>query len=123
MAPKLKYVIEYVADMDRAVKFYRDVVGLPVKFESPGWSEFTTGDTSLALHPASAKNPSGTYDLGFTVSDLQRFYEKMQTQGVKFTMPPTKQDFGENWRSSWIPKARTPAWARNRNPNYSTGAM
>ena len=94
MAPKLKYIIEFVADMDRAVKFYRDVVGLPLKFESPGWSEFATGDTSFALHPASAKNPAGTYDLGFTVPDLQRFYEQLQTQGVKFPMPPTKQDFG-----------------------------
>ena len=33
--PKLKYVIEFVADMDRAVKFYRDVLGLTLKFESP----------------------------------------------------------------------------------------
>jgi lactoylglutathione lyase len=94
MAPKLKYIIEFVADMDRAVKFYRDVLGLPVKFESPGLSEFATGDTSLALHPASEKNRAGTYGVGFTVKDLQEFYEQMQTKGVKFSMPPTKQDFG-----------------------------
>ena len=92
--PKLKYVIEFVADMDRAVKFYRDVVGLPLKFTSPGWSEFGTGETSFALHPASQKNRPGTYDVGFTVSDLQQFYEQMQTKGVRFSMPPTKQDFG-----------------------------
>ena len=55
MAPKLKYIIEFVANMDRAVKFYRDVVGLPLKFESAGWSEFATGETSFALHPASEK--------------------------------------------------------------------
>jgi predicted enzyme related to lactoylglutathione lyase len=40
MAPKLKYIIEFVADMNRAVKFYRDVVGLTLKFESPEWSEY-----------------------------------------------------------------------------------
>jgi catechol 2,3-dioxygenase-like lactoylglutathione lyase family enzyme len=45
--------------MDKAVKFYRDVLGLKVKFESPGWSEFVTGDNTLALHPASDKNPAG----------------------------------------------------------------
>ena len=92
--PQLKYIIEFVADMDRAVKFYRDVVGLPLKFESPGWSEFATGDTCFALHPASEKNRAGTYDVGFTVKDLKEFYEQMQARGVKFTMPPTKQDFG-----------------------------
>ncbi len=44
---KLGYVIKFVADMNRAVKFYRDVLGLPLKFESPGWSEFVTGETTL----------------------------------------------------------------------------
>jgi lactoylglutathione lyase len=94
MTPKLKYIIEFVADMERAVKFYRDVVGLTLKFESPEWSEFATGETSLALHRASEKNRAGTYDLGFTVNDLPQFYELMQSKGVKFPMPPTKQDFG-----------------------------
>ena len=41
---KLGHVIKFVADMNRAVKFYRDVLGLPLKFESPGWSEFVTGE-------------------------------------------------------------------------------
>jgi len=56
---KLSYVIKFVADMNRAVKFYRDVLGLDLKFESPGWSEFATGETTLALHPASEKIPRG----------------------------------------------------------------
>src|SRR6266852_1669160 len=91
---KLNYVIKYVGDMDRAVKFYRDVLGFPLKFESPGWSEFATGETTLALHPASQKNFAGTVELGFTVPDLQKFHEEMIASGVQFTMPPTKQDFG-----------------------------
>jgi catechol 2,3-dioxygenase-like lactoylglutathione lyase family enzyme len=45
---QLRYAIRFVADMDKAVKFYRDVLGLKVKFESPGWSEFVTG-TPLSL--------------------------------------------------------------------------
>jgi len=40
MAAKLMYVIKFVGDMDRAIKFYRDVLGLPLKFQSPGLSEF-----------------------------------------------------------------------------------
>jgi len=40
---QLRYVIKFVADMDKAVKFYRDVLGLTLKFESPGWSEFVNG--------------------------------------------------------------------------------
>lgn len=91
---KLNYVIKFVADMDRAVKFYRDVLGLPLRFESPGWSEFSTGETSLGLHPASEKNPAGSIELGFHVPDLERFHREMSAKGVRFSMPPTKQDFG-----------------------------
>jgi lactoylglutathione lyase len=91
---KLTYVIKFVADMDRAVKFYRDTLGLPLKFESPGWSEFATGETRLALHPASGKNPAGAVELGFTVVDVEKFHSEMIAKGVRFSMPPTKQDFG-----------------------------
>lgn len=94
MSAKLSYVIEFVADMDRAVKFYRDTMGLPVKFQSPGWSEFMTGETTLGLHPASEKNAAGKIEMGFNVPDLAKFYEEMRAKGVKFPMPPKKQDFG-----------------------------
>ena len=59
---KLKYVIKFVADMDRVVKFYREVLGLPLKFQSPDWSEFVTGETILALRPAPQKNLAGAVD-------------------------------------------------------------
>src|SRR3974377_601260 len=91
---QLRYVIKFVADMDKAVKFHRDVLGLKVKFESPGWSEFVTGETTLALPPASDKNPAGKVELGFTVADVDAFYRDMSARGVLFSMPPKKQDFG-----------------------------
>ena len=91
---KLTYVIEFVADMGRAVKFYRDLAGLSLKFESPEWSEFVTGSTTLALHPASPDKPAGTVRLGFGVPNLHHFYREMTEKGVQFTMPPAKQDFG-----------------------------
>jgi catechol 2,3-dioxygenase-like lactoylglutathione lyase family enzyme len=48
---QLKDVIKFVAEMNEALKFYRDVIGLELKFESPDWSEFATGSVS-------DKNPS-----------------------------------------------------------------
>ncbi len=94
---QLRYAIKFVADMDKAVKFYRDVVGLTLKFESPGWSEFVTEETTLALHPTSDKNPAGKVELvelGFTVPDVEAFYRDMSAKDVLFSMPPKKQDFG-----------------------------
>ncbi|MBV8207976.1 MAG: VOC family protein [Acidobacteria bacterium] len=94
MEPRLSHVIEFVADMDRAVQFYRDTVGLTLKFQSPGWSEFATGETTLALHPASEHRRAGSVELGFGVPDLESFHAAMAQKGVQFPMPPKKQDFG-----------------------------
>ncbi|MGH9793349.1 MAG: VOC family protein [Candidatus Acidiferrales bacterium] len=94
MAPKLNYVIVFVAGMNAAVRFYRDTLGLKLKFESPDWSEFATGDTTLALHISSPQNPPGKVEPGFGVENMQQFHAEMTAKGVPFPMPPTKQDFG-----------------------------
>jgi len=85
---------EFVTDMNKAVKFYRDTLGLPLRFESPSWSEFATGETTLALHPASDQNPARKVEFGFTVADVEAFYRDMSAKGVLFSIPPKKQDFG-----------------------------
>ena len=91
---EFRYVIKFVTDMNKAVKFYRDTLGLQLRFESPSWSEFATGETTLALHPASDKNPAGKVEFGFTVADVEVFYREMSAKGVLFSIPPRKQDFG-----------------------------
>ncbi len=100
---KLNYVIIFVSDMKRSVVFYRDVLGLPLKFESPGWSEFANEGTTIALHPAAgdarprgeARNPAGTCDLGFTVEDLDVFHRLMESRGVQCLLAPKfAQDAG-----------------------------
>jgi len=91
MAITLGYAIHFVADMDRAVAFYRDTVGLPLKFASPEWSEFATGATTLALHPASEKNPAGTTHLGLHADDIAGVHRVLTGAGVRFTRPPTPE--------------------------------
>lgn len=87
---RLTYAIKFVADMDKAVAFHRDTLGLPLGFQSPFWSEFETGDTKLALHPASAENPAGAVQLGFGVDSLSDFYARREQLGITFTQPPTE---------------------------------
>ena len=50
MQIRINYSIIFVSDMERSISFYRDVVGSPLKFESPGWTEFVTKGATLALH-------------------------------------------------------------------------
>jgi lactoylglutathione lyase len=85
---RLAYAIKFVTDMDKAVAFHRDVLGLPLKFASPFWSEFDTGETTLALHPASAENPAGGVQLGFSVEDLDALYGAREARGLTFTAAP-----------------------------------
>jgi catechol 2,3-dioxygenase-like lactoylglutathione lyase family enzyme len=74
MAAKLTYAIAYVADMQKALAFYRDTLGLTVKFASPSWSEFVTGDVTLALHPATPEKPAGRILLGFNLPGLKALH-------------------------------------------------
>src|SRR6185503_2573689 len=50
MFKKPDYIMITVSDMDRSLAFYRDVLGLALRFASPEWTEFETGTTTLALH-------------------------------------------------------------------------
>jgi lactoylglutathione lyase len=90
---QLRYAIKYVADMDEAVAFHRDALGLILKFASPFWTEFSTGETTLALHAASDDHPAGSVQLGFGVDDLAGFYAAREEKGITFTAPP-EQRFG-----------------------------
>jgi lactoylglutathione lyase len=99
---KLDSIIIFVSDMQRSTAFYRDLLGLPLKFSSPGWTEFTTGSTSIALHPArdtsqlssQERSPSGQAQLGFQVDDLNTVYASLQSEGVHFSLPPKQQPEG-----------------------------
>ena len=101
MFSKVDYVMVNVSDMSHSVAFYRDILGLQLKFESPGWSEFETGATTLALHVGTraarsesatqAEPAAGTCSLGFSVPDLNNTYAELRDRGARFVMPPTEQ--------------------------------
>ena len=88
MGTKLSYAVKYVADMDAAVRFFTEHMGLSLRFSSPEWSELDTGTTTLALHIASPDKPAGTCELGFGVEDVDAFYAKCSAAGVVGTSPP-----------------------------------
>jgi predicted enzyme related to lactoylglutathione lyase len=89
MTAALTYTIKFVASMYAAVQFHSKQLGLRLRFQSPEWSEFETGQTTLALHIGSAENPAGTCQLGFHVDDMDAFFADCQNQGVEVVAPPT----------------------------------
>lgn len=99
---RVNYAIIFVSDMNRAVSFYRDVVGMPLKFESPGWTEFATDGATVALHAAEGSDSgesdpqqvrAGRCRPGLSVPDLEEFHKRMIDQGVPCLQEP-KTVFG-----------------------------
>ena len=107
MFKQLDYTMVIVSDMERSVEFYRDKLGIPLKFQSPEWTEFLTGTTTLALHGGGvapsgppAGDPSkqaGTCSIGFNVESVDETYEQLKAKGINFVMPPTQRE-GEGIR-------------------------
>lgn len=88
MDAKFAYAIKFVADMAGAVAFHRDTFGLEVKFETAEWTEFRTGDVTLALHPANAEHPAGSVQLGFSTAGLSDLYAARAANGLSFIEAP-----------------------------------
>src|SRR6185295_6493617 len=107
MFKQIDYTMVVVSDMQRSVEFYRDKLGLPLKLQSPDWTEFQTGTTTLALHGGGvapsgppAGDPSkqaGSCSIGFNVENVDKTYEELKAKGIQFVMPPTQRE-GEGIR-------------------------
>ena len=106
MVSKVGYSRIVVSDLKRSVAFYRDKLGIPLKFQSEGWAEFATLGTRLALKegsPPVAAIPekdadgqpyAGQVGISFEVRNLDQVYLELRDKGVKFTQPPTEQKHG-----------------------------
>src|SRR5688572_16628129 len=87
--------------MSRSVAFYRDVLGLPLRFESTHWTEFATEGATLALHAADApasggaphQAPAGRCRPGLSVPELDAFHRRMLERNVPCLQAP-KDVFG-----------------------------
>jgi catechol 2,3-dioxygenase-like lactoylglutathione lyase family enzyme len=84
---RLDHVYYWVADMDRAVAFYRDVLDLPlVRQSGDEWAEFDCGEARLALHGAVHGHapPPGGATAVFLVDDLDDARAALSARGVTF---------------------------------------
>lgn len=83
---ELVEVVLYVRDMQRAVAFYRDVLGLELAFESEHWTTFRTGACTLALHATARREPgTGEPDPTFLVSDANAERHRLVAASVEVT--------------------------------------
>jgi methylmalonyl-CoA/ethylmalonyl-CoA epimerase len=79
-----------VKDIERAVAFYRDVLGMKFLFQAPpALAFFAAGDVRLMLNVPENKEldhpPSILY---YRVPDIRQAYETLRARGVRFHAAP-----------------------------------
>ena len=86
---KIGQIAVPVTDIDRAVAFYRDVLGMKFLFQSPpGLGFFDCGGVRLMLDaPAGAQAGQGGV-IYYQVPDLQAAFETLTARGVVFEAKP-----------------------------------
>ena len=87
LVSRLDHVYYWVADMGRAVAFYRDLLGLElVRRDGDNWVVFDAGGRMFALHGAVEGRPiqAGGATAVFAVADLDRTRAVLSERGVEF---------------------------------------
>ena len=93
------YVNVYVSDLDRAIEFYEQILGLEKQFADAdfGYASFDAGPIRLGLAVAGEGQAAligRQTGIGLSSKDLEADYARLSAKGVKFSMPPEKQPWG-----------------------------
>lgn len=78
-----------VTNLDRAVQFYTEVLGLTLKQRAgDGWAEVEAPGLTIGLHPATGHGAqpeqAGSLSIGFGVTDLDTAMVALKAKGVQF---------------------------------------
>lgn len=91
------HILYYVHDLDRAKAFYRDVMGLPIMLDVPGFAGVSLGGGIwLGLHPTEMKGQ----DVGrggfayLRVADLDKTLNELRARNVAILNEPGQVPMG-----------------------------
>ena len=90
----------FVANMDKAVRFYRDTLGLPLSGQTPELAVFSPKDIDFIVERANPEDPEGAEmiarftALSFEVADCRVAVGLLSGKSVQFLGPAQKQSWG-----------------------------
>ncbi|HWB71678.1 MAG TPA: VOC family protein [Egibacteraceae bacterium] len=102
------YVVLVVDDVDRALGFYVDLLGLPLGHRSGPYAQLDTGATRVALYqraamaatlgverldPPDPRAPG--FELGFKVDDVDVAYAQLTAAGAAAVTAPADRPWGQ----------------------------
>jgi len=87
---KIGQIAVPVTDLERAVLFYRDLLGMNFLFQAPpGLAFFEVGGVRLLLDAAAeASEDKRSSIIYYQVEDIESAYETLQERGVTFEQSP-----------------------------------
>lgn len=108
MLRDLRYVILFVEDLERALRFYVEAVGLEVRHRAEGYAELAVDGPKFALlergrvaemlgREEALSPPAGAHDgeVAFIVEDADAVYSELLGRGVGFACAPTDRPWGQ----------------------------
>ncbi len=79
-----------VSDLDRAVAYYRDVLGMRLLLEAPGMAFFACGEVRLMLGTAGGKadGDAPSTIIYYRVADIEAAFEALRARGAEVEQEP-----------------------------------
>ena len=102
---RVGYVILFVADLERSVAFYRDVIGVPFRLRGDGYVEFATEGARFGLYDrnrlgeltgqdsTTPNRPGG--EVVFLVGDVDAEAERLRAAGATILKGPLDRPWGQ----------------------------
>jgi len=77
-----------VSDVEKAIAFYRDTLGMKMLFEAPNMGFFDCGGVRLMISGAERSGETYSSIIYFRVTDIQAAHETLSGRGVPFDREP-----------------------------------
>lgn len=103
----LDYLVLIVRELDPAVRFYSEVLGLELQHRSGNYAQLRAGTTRLGLYTRGAMEETlgqrllaaspdaPAFELGFKVPDVDAAFEELVRLGVRPVASPTTRPRGQ----------------------------
>ncbi len=94
-------VIIAVSNLEKSLKFYNGIIGLPIKNRRENWIELAKQGATVILHPATRPINTGTsiengIVIGLVVGDIETALQELKSQNVIIYRDITSHKAGKN---------------------------
>jgi lactoylglutathione lyase len=94
-------VIVAVSNLEKSVKFYNEIIGMPIKNKRENWIELAKQGATVILHPSTRPINTGTsiengIVIGLVVGDIQSAVQELKSQNVPIYRDIESHKAGKN---------------------------